>query len=119
MAIRRWWAGTLGPFWWDDTVALVRYETGSGTFNLGSLGGQSAASVNIDGGEIDATAIGANSPSTGSFTTLAADHLTIEGATANASLTDAGLTSATELGWIEVTISGTSTVGYIRVFSAK
>jgi len=117
MARRRWWAGTLGPFYWDDTVAFLRLETATGTFELSDIAGQSAASVDIDGGSIDATAIGASSPSTGSFTTLAADHLTVEGATANASLLDAGFTSATELGWIEVTIG--TTTGYIRVFSAK
>ena len=117
MARRRWWAGTLGPFYWDDTISFLRLETASGTFELSDIAGQSAASIDIDGGTIDATAIGASSPATGNFTTLAADHFTLEGATKTASIIDAGFASATELGWLEVTIG--TTTGYIRVYSAK
>jgi hypothetical protein len=39
---------------------------------LGTIATQAADSVNIDGGAIDGTAIGANSASTGAFTTLSA-----------------------------------------------
>lgn len=117
MATRRWWAGTLGPFFYDDSVAFLRIETAAGTFELSDVAGQSSSSVNIDGGEIDGTDIGSNTPASGSFTTLAADHLSVDGATNTASFLDAGLTGATELGWIEVTIG--STTGYLRVYSAK
>lgn len=49
----------------NDTAA--RTELG-----LGTIATQAADSVNIDGGAIDGTAIGANSASTGAFTTLSA-----------------------------------------------
>jgi hypothetical protein len=113
MATRRFWIGTTGPYLYDDTEAAFRFETAAGTVGVNSLAGFSAASVDIDGGTIDGTPIGATSPDTGSFTTLAVDHITLEGATANCSFIDSGFAGATELAWLQVQVG--TTTGYIRI----
>lgn len=116
MAIRRFWIGTTGPYFYDDTKAAFRFETAAGTVEVNSLAGFSAASVDIDGGAIDGTPIGANSPASGSFTTLAVDHLTLEGATKNCAFVDSGFAGATELAWVQVQVG--TTTGYLRVYSS-
>jgi len=66
---------------------------------FGSMGDQNANAVFITGGSIDSTPIGANTPSTGAFTTLSATTaLPITsggtgGATASAARTNLGLGS--------------------------
>lgn len=54
-----------GTNWVAESGATARTSLG-----LGTIATQAADSVNIDGGAIDGVAIGASSPSTGSFTTL-------------------------------------------------
>jgi hypothetical protein len=57
-----------------NTVATAIDASGNLTCSqsVGTIATQNADSVNIDGGAIDGTAIGANSASTGAFTTLSA-----------------------------------------------
>lgn len=114
MATRRWWAGTLGPFFYDDSIAPFRFETAAGTIEVGSLAGQTAESVNIDGGNIDATVIGAASPEVATFRTL-----TVSGPSGDVSITDI-VTSTPTLAaspayYIEVQV-GASTTGYVPVY---
>ena len=47
------------------------------TSELGTIATQAANAVNIDGGAIDGTTIGANSAAAGTFTTVTADGLTV------------------------------------------
>lgn len=54
-----------GTNWVEETGATARTSLG-----LGTIATQAADSVDLDGGAIDGTAIGANSASTGAFTTV-------------------------------------------------
>lgn len=58
------------------------------SLGLGSIATQAADNVNLDGGAIDGTAIGAGTPSTGAFTTLSSNSTTtLNGTTIPASKT--------------------------------
>lgn len=60
-----------GANWVAESGATVRTSLG-----LGTMATQNASSVDIGGGEIDGTTIGANSASTGAFTSIEATSLT-------------------------------------------
>lgn len=75
MTLRRFWVGTVGPLWYDDTIAVFRFETATGTIEMDDMTGQSAAAVNIDGGTIDGVDIGQTSPGPIDATTLVASNI--------------------------------------------
>ena len=58
-----------GTDWVNESGATARTSLG-----LGSIATQDSTSVNIDGGNVDGTAIGATSASTGKFTSVTADQ---------------------------------------------
>jgi hypothetical protein len=55
--------------------------TGNVTGNITSTGTSTFSNIDINGGAIDSTAIGATSPSTGAFTSVTVDNLGIDGNT--------------------------------------
>jgi hypothetical protein len=55
--------------------------TGNVTGNITSTGTSTFSNIDINGGAIDGTAIGATSPSTGAFTSVTVDNLGIDGNT--------------------------------------
>jgi len=113
MAIRKWWAGFLGPFLYDDAEPLLKFETAAGTTEIGSLFGQDADNVDINGGTLDGVTIGA----TTSALSISAEEFLLDGPTLPATILDAGTVAATEAGWLEVVIGGTTQ--YIRTFATK
>lgn len=66
MADRLWLVGQLGPFFFDDSVPFLRFETATGTVEIdaSSLAGQASNAVAITGGTIDGVSIGSTSPLT-------------------------------------------------------
>jgi len=61
--------------------AAVWIVTTLETGELGTIATQNSTAVNIDGGSIDGTTIGANSAAAGTFTTVTADGLTVNSGT--------------------------------------
>jgi hypothetical protein len=117
MAKRKYWIGTAGPFFTNDTLGAIRFEDAATTHVLGTLAGQSASSVDIGGGNIDDTVIGSSTAAAGSFTTATVSNFVLQGATETISINDAGFATATELAWVEVVVG--TTTGYLRVYAAK
>lgn len=91
----------------------------------GSLASQDADAVNISGGTIDGTTIGATTPSTGNFTSLTSQTLFVDsgtdgqvliGKTSDHSFTPANLTAGTNINIVtgpsSVTISALSASGF-------
>lgn len=91
----------------------------------GSLASQDANAVNISGGAIDGTTIGATTPSTGNFTSLTSQTLFVDsgtdgqvliGKTSDHSFTPANLTAGTNINIVtgpsSVTISALSASGF-------
>jgi len=60
---------------------------------LGTMAGQNATAVNIDGGSIDGTPVGASSPNTGAFTTLSVNGKPCRVSSKSLSLVDNTLTT--------------------------
>jgi hypothetical protein len=88
----------------DGTANQVLATDGSGTLSWATA---NLDAVDIDGGAIDGTAIGANSASTGAFTTITAGS----GVTANANLTVGnGATSAGSIIFNEDADAGSNTL---------
>ena len=61
--------------------AAVWISTTLETGELGTIATQNSTAVNIDGGAIDGTTIGANSAAAGTFTSVAVDDIAIDGST--------------------------------------
>lgn len=84
------WGGYLNSNW-DKTDSLLS-------------GGQAITGIDINSGAIDGTAIGANSASTGVFTSVAVDNITVDGQQ---------ITSTNTNGNIQLFANGT---GYIELY---
>jgi hypothetical protein len=117
MATRKYWLGTTGPFFSNDTFPALRFETSAATLSVDTMAAQPDDNVDIGGGNIDATVIGNSTSAAGTFTTATVSNFLLQGATKNTRFNDAGFATATELAWIEVQVG--TTTGYIRVYSAK
>jgi len=62
--------------------------TGNVTGNITSTGTSTFTTIDVNGGAIDGTAIGAASPSTGAFTSVTVDNLSIDGNTVSSTSGD-------------------------------
>lgn len=108
-----------GPY-----LKIARGGTGAGTaagartaLGIGTMGTQAADSVNIDGGTIDGTTVGASKPAAGAFTSLVAATADINGGTIDAATigastpsTGAFTTVAASTSVTAPTVTGTTSV---------
>jgi hypothetical protein len=79
-------------------------KTALGVTEVGTIASQDADSVNIDGGAIDGTTIGATSASTGAFTDLTVEDATGDFPSLEVSFSDPGVDSKTKIDPAYVTI---------------
>ena len=95
----------------DGSANQLLITGGNGFLSFAStntlLNGATPDSISIEGGSIDDTPIGAVTPSTGAFTTLASDSLTVSediSATGN-------ITASENLNTLHLTVTGNTTLG--------
>ena len=117
MALRKWYVGDLGAFFYDDTKSFVRIETATGTteISIDSLAGQPSDDVGITGGQIDAVAIGTNSPAS----VVKARHivLTTSNGTEQIDLMEARtITTGISSPSADVVAVISTSLGYIRIY---
>lgn len=118
MALRKFWIGTTGPYWYNDADGAFRFETAVGTISLTPLSGQDQDNVDIGGGNINATTIGNNTAAPMTATTFeAGGPATFSNGTLPAVIVGADTSGATEQAYIKVTVGGGT--GYVRVFATK
>lgn len=88
----------------DNTVSTLSAGAFITALGLGTISTQAANSVSISGGAINGTSVGATTPSTGAFTTLASSSTAALGTiTSTGSITTTGNTSI--VGWSDVSIT--------------
>lgn len=98
----------------DITISSSASITADLTGNVTSTGTSTFATVDINGGAIDGTVIGATTAAAGTFTSVDATTVTATGAVTGGSLTDGTLSidgSGNITGGVAATFSGTVTAG--------
>ena len=106
---------TFGATLVDD----VDDATARATLGLGTMSTQAAGSVDIDGGTIDGTSIGATTASTGNFTTLDAGSVDIDGGTIDGTVIGATTPSTGNFTTLAVTSITTTNIVASQEFGFK